>query len=80
MKFCFTFIGPQLEKLMEQLRLDMSGSPPLAGSYTPKKGDLCASKFVDGEWYRAKVEKIAGKRVHVLYIDFGNVSGIFLIL
>ena len=43
--------GPQLEKLMEQIRTDLSANPPLPGSYTPKKGDICASKFAeDGEW------------------------------
>ena len=26
-------------------------------------GDLCAAKFSDGEWYRAKVEKVAGSQV-----------------
>lgn len=64
--------GPQLEKLMEQLREDLTTTPPLPGSYTPRKGDLCASKFTDGEWYRARVEKIAATGVHVLYSDFGN--------
>ena len=48
---CFiSTAGPQLEKLMDQLRADMTSNPPLAGSYTPKKGDLCAAKFTDGEW------------------------------
>ena len=42
--------GPQLEKLMEQLRMEMEKSPPVIGAYTPKKGELCAAKFVDGEW------------------------------
>jgi len=64
--------GPQLEKLMEQLRSDMSSSPPLPGSYTPRKGDLCAAKFTDGEWYRARIEKIEAGKMNVLYIDFGN--------
>jgi hypothetical protein len=26
-------------------------------------GDVCAAKFSDGEWYRAKVEKVAGGQV-----------------
>ncbi|XP_013400394.1 staphylococcal nuclease domain-containing protein 1 [Lingula anatina] len=64
--------GPKLEKLMEQLRQDMETNPPLPGSYTPKKGDLCAAKFVDGEWYRAKVEKVDKNNVHVFYMDYGN--------
>ncbi|XP_070535997.1 staphylococcal nuclease domain-containing protein 1-like [Ptychodera flava] len=64
--------GPQLEKLMEQLHGEFSANPPLPGSYTPKKGDLCAAKFSDGHWYRASVDKVEPKRVHVLYIDYGN--------
>jgi len=35
---------------MEQLRSELDNNPPLPGSYTPKKGDLCAAKFSDGEW------------------------------
>lgn len=43
--------GPQLEKLMEQLRQDMAANPPLPGAYTPKRNDLCAAKFSqDNEW------------------------------
>lgn len=60
---------------MEQLRADMTATPPLPGSYAPKKGELCAAKFSDGEWYRAKVERVVASKVHVLYVDFGNVSG-----
>ena len=33
---------------------------------------MCAAKFVDGQWYRAKVEKISGNDVLVNYIDYGN--------
>lgn len=35
-------------------------------------GDLCAAKFEDGQWYRAKVEKVTNKEVHIFYIDYGN--------
>ena len=42
----------------------------LSNSFT---GELCAAKFVDGQWYRAKVEKSSGSgEVSVLYIDYGN--------
>ncbi|XP_069102098.1 staphylococcal nuclease domain-containing protein 1-like [Argopecten irradians] len=65
--------GPQLEKLMEQLRQDMESNPPLPGSYTPKKGDVCAAQFsADESWYRAKVEKVEKSNVTVLFIDYGN--------
>jgi len=64
--------GPALETLMENLRTEFVTNPPLAGAYTPKKGDICAAKFVDDQWYRAKVEKMGTTDVAVLYIDYGN--------
>nr|CAG4646827.1 EOG090X01F7 [Megafenestra aurita] len=64
--------GPALEQLMNQLRQELNTNAPLAGAYVPKKGDMCAAKFSDGEWYRAKVEKVAGAQVHLLYADYGN--------
>jgi hypothetical protein len=36
---------------MEQMRAELRDNPPVTGAYTPKKGDLCAAKFTDGEWY-----------------------------
>lgn len=48
--FEFATAGPLLDTLMEQLRKEFAGNPPVPGAYTPKKGDLCAAKFVDGEW------------------------------
>ncbi|XP_063164900.1 staphylococcal nuclease domain-containing protein 1 [Candoia aspera] len=65
--------GTQLEKLMESMRGEIAACPPVEGAYTPRRGDFCIAKFVDGEWYRARVEKAesAGK-VHVFYIDYGN--------
>jgi len=64
--------GPQLEKLMDQMRAEMTSNPPLPGAFTAKKGELCAAKFVDGEWYRARVEKIDKNKISLLYVDFGN--------
>ena len=33
---------------------------------------MCAAKFVDEEWYRAKIEKMSKDDVSVLYVDYGN--------
>ncbi|TFK00874.1 centromere protein W [Platysternon megacephalum] len=65
--------GTQLEKLMENMRSEIAGHPPVEGSYPPRRGDYCIAKFVDGEWYRARVEKVESPaRVHIFYIDYGN--------
>lgn len=65
--------GSKLEQLTTQLRSELEARPPIPGAYTPKVGDLIAAKFsLDNEWYRAKVLKIEGSKVNVLYIDYGN--------
>jgi len=66
--------GSKLEELMGQIRKEFTENPPLSGAYNPKKGDMCAAKFVDGQWYRAKVEKVTMSTgsVSVLYVDYGN--------
>ncbi|XP_027695975.1 staphylococcal nuclease domain-containing protein 1 [Vombatus ursinus] len=65
--------GTQLEKLMEGMRNDIASHPPIEGSYAPRRGEFCIAKFVDGEWYRARVEKVESPaKVHVFYIDYGN--------
>jgi len=69
---CNVSDGPALETLMDGLRAEFNTNPPLAGAYTPKRGDLCAAKFVDDQWYRARVEKMGATDVAVLYIDYGN--------
>lgn len=64
--------GPKLVGLMNQLREEFQQNPPLAGSYQPRKGEVCAAKFVDDEWYRVKVEKVTPTEATVLYMDYGN--------
>ncbi|KFV71267.1 Staphylococcal nuclease domain-containing protein 1, partial [Dryobates pubescens] len=65
--------GAQLEKLMENMRTEVGNHPPVEGSYSPRRGDFCIAKFVDGEWYRARVEKVeSASKVHIFYIDYGN--------
>nr|XP_036879412.1 staphylococcal nuclease domain-containing protein 1 isoform X2 [Manis javanica] len=66
--------GTQLEKLMENMRNDITSHPPVEGSYAPRRGEFCIAKFEDGEWYRARIEKVESPaKVHVFYIDYGNV-------
>ena len=57
--------GAALEKLMETMREEFVTNPPLSGAYQPKKNDQCAAKFVDDQWFRAKVEKIRVNDVQV---------------
>ncbi|XP_014191613.1 staphylococcal nuclease domain-containing protein 1 [Haplochromis burtoni] len=65
--------GSQLENLMETMRAEIAAQPPVEGSYSPRRGDYCIAKFADGEWYRARVEKVESPaKVHVFYIDYGN--------
>lgn len=64
--------GPALIDLMNRLREEFIARPPVGGAYTPKRGTMCAAKFVDGCWYRAKVERVQGNQVSILYIDYGN--------
>lgn len=33
---------------------------------------MCAAKFADDEWYRARVERTQGGQIHVMYVDYGN--------
>ncbi|KAJ8394362.1 hypothetical protein AAFF_G00047690 [Aldrovandia affinis] len=65
--------GTQLENLMETMRAEIAAHPPVEGSYMPRRGDYCISTFADGEWYRARVEKVESPaKIHVFYIDYGN--------
>ena len=39
----------------------------------PQVNDYCCALFLeDGCWYRAKITKVMGKQVEVVYVDFGN--------
>ena len=43
--------GPNLISLMNQMRADLISNPPLAGSFTPRAGLLCAAIFSeDNNW------------------------------
>uniref|UniRef100_A0A673I4N9 Staphylococcal nuclease domain-containing protein n=1 Tax=Sinocyclocheilus rhinocerous TaxID=307959 RepID=A0A673I4N9_9TELE len=65
--------GTKLESLMESMRGEIAAQPLVEGSFTPRRGDFCIAKFGDGEWYRARIEKVESPaKVHVYYIDYGN--------
>nr|BAC65164.1 4SNc-Tudor domain protein [Seriola quinqueradiata] len=65
--------GGQLESLMETMRAEIAAQPPVEGSYSARRWDYCIAKFADGEWYRARVERVESPaKVHVFYIDYGN--------
>uniref|UniRef100_A0A8C2KJW7 Staphylococcal nuclease domain-containing protein n=1 Tax=Cyprinus carpio TaxID=7962 RepID=A0A8C2KJW7_CYPCA len=65
--------GTKLESLMESMRGEIAAQPPVEGSFSPRRGDFCIAKFGDGEWYRARIEKVESPaKVHVYYIDYGN--------
>lgn len=65
--------GPKLEQLMSKLRQEFKSSPPVSGSFTPRRDDLCAAKFSeDEEWYRARVVKVDKTQATIKYIDYGN--------
>lgn len=67
--------GPKVEALMESMRkeLPVAKKDEASAGYTPKKNEICAARFsVDNQWYRAKVEKVQGKNISVLFIDYGN--------
>uniref|UniRef100_A0A8C1XAX7 Staphylococcal nuclease domain-containing protein n=1 Tax=Cyprinus carpio TaxID=7962 RepID=A0A8C1XAX7_CYPCA len=69
-----TLLGStKLESLMESMRGEIAAQPPVEGSFSPRRGDFCIAKFGDGEWYRARIEKVESPaKVHVYYIDYGN--------
>ncbi|CAB4015938.1 staphylococcal nuclease domain-containing 1-like, partial [Paramuricea clavata] len=67
--------GTEIEQMMERLRTNLADNPPVPGSFTPRRGELCAALFTDNNWYRARVLKTSGpKEITVLYIDFGNIE------
>jgi len=63
----------QFEQMQSQLRTELTENPPLPGSITPRKGDMVAALFVDNQWYRARIDKVASlDKIYVLYVDYGN--------
>ncbi|KAL3210473.1 hypothetical protein MRX96_008717 [Rhipicephalus microplus] len=66
--------GPKLEEMTKLLRQELAEHPPVSGAYVPKKGEVCAAKFVeDQQWYRARVEKVQSSgSVEIFFIDYGN--------
>ncbi|CAI4231372.1 unnamed protein product [Auanema sp. JU1783] len=65
--------GAKLEKLMADLRENLSQNKPMTGAYVPRKGDLCVAPFsADGQWYRARVDAVRSGQSEVTFIDYGN--------
>lgn len=53
---------------MEEMRKDLSENPPLAGSFTPRKGQMCVARFSDGLWYVPSPYECSGALKFVGYI------------
>nr|XP_018670844.2 uncharacterized protein LOC100178786 isoform X2 [Ciona intestinalis] len=66
-----------LENLQRELNdfYSETWSKSLSFSTMPLKNTVCASLYVDGEWYRAKIIKFNKKDETILvsYIDYGNI-------
>ena len=61
-----------VKETLSQLSNEMQQSPPLPGSYTPKKGDICAyrtSMNTDSAWERARIDNISGGKISLTLID-----------
>ena len=68
----------KLETLMTELSQYHTSRGGMDGPHKPRVGDIVSAKFTeDDSWYRAKVRRVAGDSVDVLYIDYGNVSFLF---
>ena len=53
---------------MVQLRTDLTNNPPLPGSFTPRKGDMCAGLFIDNLWYGPFL--VSGFAVYIVFLCF----------
>ncbi|KAI7860214.1 hypothetical protein BDC45DRAFT_600942 [Circinella umbellata] len=63
----------KLENLMTELSQYHTSRGGMDGPHKPRVGDIVSAKFTeDDSWYRAKVRRVAGDSVDVLYIDYGN--------
>ncbi|KAI8137141.1 hypothetical protein BJV82DRAFT_636668 [Fennellomyces sp. T-0311] len=63
----------RLETLMYELSQYHVSRGTTDGPHKPRVGDVVSAKFTeDDSWYRAKVRRVAGGSVDVLYIDYGN--------
>ena len=68
--FCLTGTAGH-EKIVHPLH-SMEYLLPKFHQFLPIAGDMCAAKFLDNQWYRARVLKVSGNDATVLYIDYGN--------
>jgi len=72
--FYFHIIGEEqkrLEVLMEKLQAaGLESQPP----YPPERDDVVATRFSDGQWYRALVLSVKADKARVFYGDYGNMD------
>lgn len=67
----YTNDGPKLEELQNKLQKELK-NPAIVGGTTFKRNERAAAKFVDGDWYRVRIEKISQGKAELLYLDYGN--------
>lgn len=75
-KFYATIVGDEANSFVEEEMKKFAetvGSVPAPTDFAPKKGNICAGMFEEGEWHRVKIEKrISDDEFECLFIDYGN--------
>lgn len=76
--FYVHIVGNEVNKQAIEDELQRIGAgPPPTQPFLPKRGVVCAGRFVDGKWYRVRVDtKLEDGTVSVLFIDFGNADSL----
>lgn len=62
-----------INQVQSELNNEMTVNPPLTGAFRPKRNDVIAARWpADGQWYRARVDRIVDKAISVTFVDYGN--------